>query len=204
MNNSENNDDLIDCNIYAKVPYSALTNMEEHTKKTMILAFSSILESTKNISSTIVFDIIKDIPDICKMHHDSCENTKIRMRTFNKNHPIRPIRGQIYNAYITTGVGKELKKNHPVVIIQNLKANIFSEKVNVLPIEGDGNIINKIYAEQICSNDVIEGKLDKIPSRVITSDILTIDKARLGRLIGKLSEEKMHLISEKVKKQLEL
>lgn len=204
MNNNEIKNGNTSCSIYQKIPYSSLRHMEENNKNTISLTFTSILESTKNISSSVIFDLIRDIPDICKMHHDSCENTKIRVRNSNKNHPISPRRGQIYNAYITTGVGKELKKNHLVVIIQNLKANIFSEKVNVIPIEGDGNNINPVYMEQICSNDLVEGSLDKNPSRVITSDILTIDKARLGRFIGKLSEEKMSLISEKLKKQLDL
>lgn len=33
-------------------------------------------------------------------------------------------------------IGSELCGNHLVVIIQNKKANIYGEKVNVLPIEG--------------------------------------------------------------------
>lgn len=34
-------------------------------------------------------------------------------------HPIIPTRGEIYNAIITEGVGKELAGNHLVIIIQN-------------------------------------------------------------------------------------
>ena len=76
------------------------------------------------------------------MHHNSIENRKLRSSHEKKFHPVKPYRGEIYNAFITEGVGSELCGNHLVVIIQNKKANIYSEKVNVLPIEGDGTKIN--------------------------------------------------------------
>ncbi len=94
---------------------------------------------------------------------------------------------------------------HPVIIMQNHSQNMHADKVNVLTIEGDGNKINPKY--QVCiTNDDIEGdaNLSKNPSRVIISDILTIDKARLGIKIGKLKTEKIKVLNEKLKKQLDL
>ena len=56
-------------------------------------------------------------------------------------------------------MGSELCGNHLVVIIQNKKANIYSEKVNVLPIEGDGTKINPNYQVRLSSAELADGKL---------------------------------------------
>ena len=101
--------------------------------------------------------------------------------------------------------GKELCGSHPVLIVQNQKQNIHAEKVNVLPIEGDGNKINPKYQVQITSADMENNIiLSKDPSRVIISDIMTLDKARLGKKIGKLKQSKMDVINETLKLQLDL
>lgn len=123
------------------------------------------------------------------MYYNSLENKRMRHLHPKGFHPIRPQYGEIFNAYITEGVGSELCGNHLVVIIQNPKGNIYSEKINVLPIEGNGNKINPNYHLQLTSNDMALGTLDKDPSRIMISDITTIDKARLGRKIGKLTPE---------------
>ena len=121
-----------------------------------------------------------------------------------KFHPVKPQRGEIYNAFITEGVGSELCGNHPVVIIQNKKANIYSEKINVLPIEGNGTKINPNYQVQLTNEDLADGSLDKDPSRIIVTDITTIDKARLGRKIGTLSPDCLAAVEKLLKKHLEL
>ena len=101
-------------------------------------------------------------------------------------------------------IGSELCGNHLVIIIQNDKGNIFSEKVNVIAIEGDGNKINETYHATLCNKDLIFGALDKDPSRVVITEIMTLDKARLERKIGKINPEKIKEISRKIKRQLEL
>ena len=106
--------------------------------------------------------------------------------------------------FITEGVGSELCGNHLVVIIQNKKANIYSEKVNVLPIEGDGTKINPNYQVRLSSAELADGKLDKEPSRIIVTDITTIDKARLGRRIGRLTPECLAAVEKLLKNHLEL
>ncbi len=74
------------------------------------------------------------------MHHNSLENRKVRDVHPKNFHPVKPQRGEIYNAFITEGVGSELCGNHLVVVVQNKKGNIYSEKVNLLPIEGNAII----------------------------------------------------------------
>lgn len=92
-----------------------------------------------------------------------------------------------------------------VVIIQNKKGNIYSEKVNVLPIEGDGKKFNPNYQKQLTNADLEEGRLDKDPSRIIITDIMTFDKARLKNRIGKVKDEYMKkIIDPAIKRQLDL
>jgi mRNA-degrading endonuclease toxin of MazEF toxin-antitoxin module len=144
------------------------------------------------------------------MHHKSIENRKSKIKNPHKKHPIKPVRGEVYNAILTEGIGSELSGNHLVIIIQNTKGNIYGEKVNVIPIEGDGNAVNPNYQEQLKSSDMEPDEngekvtLHKDPSRIIMTDILTIDKARLQRKIGKLKSEKMLVINKKLIDQLDL
>lgn len=185
--------------------YNNLRNLEDEQKKTLISIFSGILSNIKSISINKILCLIKDIPEICKMNYKSYENSELRKKNKSHMHPIIPTRGEIYDACITEGVGKELSGRHPVVIIQSRAANMYSEKVTILPIEGDGKQIKSSYQERLTSEDLENNiKLIKDPSRVITSDLITIDKARLGKKIGKIKLEKMDLIDKKVKKQLGL
>jgi len=185
--------------------YNTLKDLEDERKSTLSSMFIGILSNIKNTSFSKMTSIIKDIPSICRMHYQSYENSQLRKSTYNNMHPIRPYKGEIYNAIITEGVGKELSGNHPVVVIQGKSANMYSDKVNVLPIEGDGNKIKSSYQEPLTSDDIKgDVTLLKEQSRIITSDILTLDKARLGRKIGEIKKDKMLIIDEKVKKQLGL
>lgn len=184
--------------------YNTLNNLNNNDKATLNSLFQGILLNLKHISVTKIMTYIRYIPDQCRMHYNSLENRKIRNSHKKKFHPIKPQRGEIYNAHITEGVGSELCGNHLVLIVQNKKGNIYSEKVNVLPIEGDGNNINPNYQISLSSHDLIEGVLDKNPSRIIVTDITTIDKARLGRKIGRLSSDSLAIVDKLLKKHLEL
>ena len=185
--------------------YNELRKLDNEQKKTLNYMFESILNSVKYISLKKIVSLINDIPEICKMDYKSCKNSKLRKENKSNMHPIIPTRGEIYDANITEGVGKELCGRHPVVIIQGSAANMYSEKVTILPIEGDGKQIKSSYQERLTNDDLENNvKLIKNPSRVITSDLITIDKARLGNKIGKIKLEKMRIIDKKVKKQLNL
>ena len=156
-----------------------------------------------NIDKIICY--IKQIPLLCSLNAKSKENRCLRELDPNKKHPKGVSRGEIYNLEITEGIGSELSDHHLVIIIQNKKGNIYSEKVNVLPIEGDGKKFNPNYQKQLTNADLEEGQLDKDPSRVIVTDILTFDKARLKSRIGKIKPEYMKdIIDPAVKRQLEL
>lgn len=184
--------------------YNDLNHLEENNKSTLQSMFSGILSRIKNISFRKCSSLIKDFPSICELSYISHENSEKKKISYSQKHPIIPTRGEIYNAFITEGVGKELSGNHLVVIIQNRNSNIYSDKVTVVPIEGDGNIIKKSYQTKLTNKDLKLGKIDKDPSRIIYSDIMSLDKARLGRRIGSLTEEKLKRLEILLKKHLEL
>lgn len=147
---------------------------------------------------------LKDIITNIKLNALSRNNRTLQISNHDKTHPLKIYTGEIYYITMTDGVGTELKGDHLGVVIQNTKANLYSSKVNVVPIEGDGTKINKNYNVELCNSDLIEGHLDKDPSRIITTDILTIDKCRLGKKIGKVSPRKLDEIKKYIKKQLDL
>lgn len=184
--------------------YKNLKDLETSNKNTLQSMFGGILENIKNISFRKSTALIKDFPSVCELSYNSYENSEKRKQSNSNMHPIIPTRGEIYNAFITEGVGKELSGNHLVVVIQNQKSNIYSDKVTVIPIEGDGNRIKASYQVKLTNSDLSSGKIDKDPSRIIYADIISIDKARLGRKIGTLSQDKMKRLDVLLKKHLSL
>jgi len=141
--------------------------------------------------------IIKNIPIECSLHELAIQNQKKRNANPNKIHPIQVKRGQIYNALIGENIGSELCENHLVLILQNDTGNMFADTVNVLTIKGDGNNINETFHVKLTNNDMYYGKLDKDPSRINVTEILTIDKARLDKRVGKIKNELFKEINKK-------
>lgn len=138
------------------------------------------------------------------MHYQSVENRKARSEHQSSYHPVRPLRGEVFNAIINENIGSELCGNHLVIIISNDTGNIYSEKVNILPIEGSGAKVNPKYQMKLSNSDLESGHLDKDPSRIIFTDIMTIDKARLDIKIGMIKHEKMKEINLKLRRQLHI
>lgn len=166
--------------------------------------FKNIVLNFDNSNANKIIQYLKEIPLLCRLNKRSKENRKERANHPNHIHPIGVSRGEIYNLEITEGVGSELSGNHLVIIIQNKKGNIYSEKINVLLIEGDGNSINPNYQMQLSNNDLLTGSLTKNPSRIILTDICTYDKSRIMSKIGKIKPEKMKDLDNAIIKQLSL
>lgn len=170
--------------------YVLITKIKEY--------FNHINEVTQIISVENIDKIIKcikQIPKICSIDIISTKNKNLRDSHEKKYHPIKVFKGDIYNAQITQNAGSELSDNHLVIIIQGFSSNVYGEKVTVLPIEGDGSKVNPHYQIKLTNEDLETGILDKNPSRIIYTDIMTLDKARLDRKVGKLNPTKIEEIN---------
>ena len=169
--------------------------------------FNHVNEVTQILSKdniNKIIECIKQIPKICAIDIESANNRKSRERNENNYHPIKVFKGEIFNAQITQNAGSELSNNHLVIIVQGFSSNVYGEKVTVLPIEGDGYKINPHYQIKLTNADLENGQLDKNPSRIIFTDIMTLDKARLDRKIGKLKPEKIEEVNNYLIAHLDL
>lgn len=147
---------------------------------------------------------ICDLPTLYEI--DKCAAASLVQQRLDKNrlHPIRPSRGDIFMANITTNGGNELSSPHPVIVISNNKGNKYTSKVIVVAIEGDGSKINSAYQMPLSNTDLLQGRLDKDPSRIILSEILTIDKTRLAQKIGIIKPDVLNAITFGISKQLSI
>ena len=109
-------------------------------------------------------------------------------------------RGGIYLAALDPTLGHEILKTRPVLVISNDKNNSFSGTVTVLPITSKS--LEKIYPFEV---GVQKGK-GNLPkhSKIQSDQIRTLDKKRLIKSIGMLSEDDMVMVEKAVKIHLEL
>lgn len=190
-----------------KEKYSDLKDLNEKSKGILKDELEKVIDELKHTDFVKFKELVNNTKEILKITYESGQHQKQRPKTGEEKgqHPVKPIRGEIYNAILGENAGSELSGEHPVIIIQNATGNLFAQKVIVIPIEGDGNTINESYMMKVTSEDLEDNKkLKKDPSRFIVSEIITIDKARLGVKVGKLKREKMKELNQKVYSQLSL
>ena len=99
--------------------YNSLNNLNDSDRSSLTSTFQGILTSLKHISVNKTISYLRYIPEQCRMHHNSIENRKLRSSHEKKFHPVKPYRGEIYNAFITEGVvdfaAKSLTEDHRMV-----------------------------------------------------------------------------------------
>ena len=93
------------------------------------------------------------------------------------------LRGDIVNADFDPSVGSEQGGYRPAVIVQNDTGNLHSSTVVVCPIS---SVLKKVEMGTHVVLDGING-LDKT-SIVLLEQIRTIDKSRIGRVIGHMPD----------------
>lgn len=104
----------------------------------------------------------------------------------------RLLRGDIFFANLNHGIGSEQSGYRPVLIIQNNIGNLFSPTVIVAAITGKIH-----YKASLPTHFVLDFSPELlIPSMVLLEQIITIDKKRLKRYVGRISEEEIPLIDK--------
>ena len=103
-----------------------------------------------------------------------------------KNRIVR--RGEVYDCNFGIGIGSEMQKERPCLIIQGNVGNINSSNVIVAPITHTDKPIPSMAhftaKKDNCGNIILDGQIN-------LSNIQTVSKARLGNFITKLSKEDM-------------
>ena len=110
-------------------------------------------------------------------------------------------RGQVYRCNFGSGIGSEMQKDRPAVIIQNDPSNRTSGNTIVIPITHD-------TAKLLCMVPITT-QLDSqgnilLDGQANTSNLMCVSKARLGNYICDLSAGDMKLIDEALAKTVDL
>ncbi len=102
------------------------------------------------------------------------------------------MRGDIFYASLSHGIGSEQRGYRPVLIIQNNIGNKFSSTVIAAVITGKVH-----YKARLPTHCLLNlSPALSMPSMVLLEQIITIDKRRLKKYAGRISEEEIILINK--------
>ena len=110
-------------------------------------------------------------------------------------------RKQIWVVESPYGVGCETTGFRWSIIISNEGHAKNSNTANVIFLDSS-KATKKKYHLEITNEDLIDGALEKDPSRVNLGDIYTVDKKRIKDYKGKVSDEFMELLMNRIAMQL--
>lgn len=119
----------------------------------------------------------------------------LRLDSFVSNAQGRRVqRGQVYRCNFGIGVGSEMQKDRPAVIVQLNSLNYTSGNTIVIPITHDtGTMPCMVPITTVYENDGTTVRLD---GQANTSNIACISKARLGDYVATLSGADMKAIDK--------
>ncbi len=110
-------------------------------------------------------------------------------------------RGQVYRCNFGCGVGSEMNKERPSVIIQNDIGNLHSGNTIVIPITHDTSslpcVANLIPQQDATGTIILDGQAN-------ASNMLCVSKARLGDLVCELPNSEMKKIDEAIAKSVDI
>lgn len=128
--------------------------------------------------------------------------TKLYLDALSSNARSRAIRrGQVYRCNFGCGIGSEMQKDRPAVVVQNDVGNNRSGNTIVLPITHDTSIlpcVANITPQMDSSGNVI------LDGQANASNMMCVSKARLGDLVCTLPASDMKLIDEAIAKTVGL
>lgn len=113
---------------------------------------------------------------------------------------IQPLRGEIYFVSFDPTIGAEIQKTRPAIILQNNIANEHSPITIVAAITSQ--LDDRLYPTEVLIKSP-EGGLT-VNSIVLLNQIRSIDKRRLVKRLGQLTEETMALIDRAIQLSLGL
>ncbi len=108
-------------------------------------------------------------------------------------------RGDIVYVEIPYAVGHEMMKDRPAVVVSNNAMNYTAPVVSVVYLTGSKQADRPFHVEVSSAMGVRHG-----PSTALCEHIYTVDKSRLGKIMGTCSEEEMDAIDDGILMSLAL
>ena len=128
--------------------------------------------------------------------------TKIYLDTISNNAIKRVVRrGEVYKCNFGIGIGSEIQKERPCVIVQNNTRNSRSGNVIVVPISHTNKKISSIVPIETRKDEEDNIILDGYAN---VSNLMCVSKARLGSYIATISKEEMKNIDTELFSILDL
>lgn len=128
--------------------------------------------------------------------------SKLYLDSISQNARSRAIkRGQVYRCNFGCGIGSEMQKERPAVVIQNDVGNNRSGNTIVIPITHDTSTLPCVAditpLTDTTGNVILDGQAN-------ASNMMCVSKARLGDFVGSLSKADMKKIDEAIAKTVDL
>ena len=120
--------------------------------------------------------------------------------TSSQTRPVR--RGQVYRCDFGVGVGSEMQKDRPAVIVQNPIGNLRSSNTIVIPITHSTKMLPCIVP--LAPQYEADGVTVRLDGQANASNIMCVSRARLGVYICDLPAGEMKAIDEALAKSLGL
>ncbi len=108
---------------------------------------------------------------------------------------VKPLRGDVFLVVLDPIVGTEIKKTRPAVVVSNDACNAFGSRVVVMPLTS--NVTTLFPGEA-------KVHVGAAPSRALGDQIRSIDKARLGKRIGRLKGDDLAAVDNALRITLDL
>jgi len=108
-------------------------------------------------------------------------------------------RGEIYWVSLDPAIGAEITKRRPALVVSNDVNNLHAQTVTVLPLT---TTVEKVYPFEVLLKPGIYGNREA--GKVKANQIRTVDKRRLGDLVGMLPDTIMTKVEEAVRLHLAL
>jgi mRNA interferase MazF len=104
-------------------------------------------------------------------------------------------RGEIWWVDFANSIGGEVRKQRPAIIISNDSANLYLNRVQVVPLTGNSD---RLYPSEAYV------QVGKQRSKAMADQLTTVTKQRLSNRVGRLSTADLKSVERAVKVQLGL